>query len=79
MIYTKIKFLGWIIKNYEMGAPGSPAPISLWSEYSSSNWFHSNATNSWHLFNTNCNTNNTNMDLIHFHSKNNIQMSFQKS
>ena len=57
------------------GAPGGPAPISLRSEYSSSNQFHSNIPNSRNLFNTN----NTNMNLIHFHSKNNIKMRFPKS
>ena len=44
-------FLGWII-NF-LGKEG-PTPIYLQSEYSSSNWFHSNTPNSRHLFNTNC-------------------------
>ena len=48
-----------------------PTPISLRSEYSSSNWFHSNTPNSRHLF-------NTNMHLIHFHSTNIIKMHFPK-
>ena len=48
-------FLGWIIKILRNGVPRGPAPIpiSLRSEYSSSNWFHSNTSNSRHLFNTN--------------------------
>ena len=45
-------FLGWIIKNLQ--GPGCPTPISLWTEYSSFNWFHSNTPTSRHLFNTNC-------------------------
>ena len=32
-------FPGWIIKNLQKGAPGVPSPISLQSEYSSSNLF----------------------------------------
>ena len=51
------------------------APISLQSEYSSSNWFHSNTHNFRCLFNTN----NTNMYLIHYHSKNIIKKYFPKS
>ena len=70
--YMKQFFLGWIIKIYEREAQGGPSPISLQSEYSSSNWFHSNTLNSRHLF-------NTNMHLIHFHSKTHIQMRFPKS
>ena len=61
--------LGWIIK---ILWKGGLAPISLRSEYSSSNWFHSNSPNSRHLF-------NRNMYLLHFHSKNNIKMHFPKS
>ena len=45
---------------------------SLRSEYSTSNWFHSNTLNSMHLF-------NTNMYLIHFHSKHIINICFPKS
>ena len=55
---------------------GGPAPISLRSEYSSSNWFHSNTPNSRHFL---IQIVNTNMYLIHFHSKNNITMLFPKS
>ena len=39
---------------YEKRAQGGPTPISLQSEYSSSNWFHNNTPNSRHLFNANC-------------------------
>ena len=63
-------FLGWIIKKLGKGGPRG-APISLRSEYGSSNWFHCNTPNSRHLF-------NTNMCLIHFHSKNIIKMHFPK-
>ena len=45
------KLFGWIIKILRTGAPGSPAPISLRSEYSSSNWFHRNSLNSRYLLN----------------------------
>ena len=48
------KIVGWIIKILWKGAQGGPTPISLQSEYISSNWFHSNTHNSRHLFNTNC-------------------------
>ena len=74
----KKKFLGLIIKILWKGwsqGPGSPDPISLRSEYSSSNWFHSNTPKSRYLFNTN----NTNVYLIDFHNKNNIQMRFPKN
>ena len=30
--WFKKKSVGWIIRNYEKGAPGGPAPISLRSE-----------------------------------------------
>ena len=51
--YFKICFLGWIIKILRKGGHKG-APISLRSEYSSSDWFHTNTPNSRHLFNTNC-------------------------
>ena len=47
-------FRGWIINFFWKGAPGGPTPISFQSEYSSSNWFHSNTLNPSPLFNTNC-------------------------
>ena len=56
-------------KKFMKRGPGGPAPISLRSEHSSSNWFHSNTPNSTQVF-------NTNMYLIHFHSKNIIKMRF---
>ena len=62
-------FLRWITKIF---GKGGPTPISLRSEFSSSNWFHSNTRNSRHVF-------NTNVYLIHFHSKNNIKICFPKS
>ena len=65
-----IFFLGLIIIFLWKWGPRSP--FSLRSEYSSSNWFHSSTPNSMHLF-------NTNMYLIHFHSKNIIKMHFPKS
>ena len=55
----------------------SQARISLWSEYSSSNWFHSNTPGIFLI--QIVNTNNTNVYLINFHSKNNIKMRFLKS
>ena len=42
--------LGWIITIYLKG----PAAIPSWSEYSNSNWFHSNTPNLRHIFNANC-------------------------
>ena len=74
----KKNFLRWIIKSLQKGA-GGPAPISLRSEHSISHWFHTNTPNSRHLFIQIVNTNNTNVYLIHFHSKNNIQMCFPQS
>ena len=61
--YTKIKFyiiLIYIffprmnIKKLQKEAQGGTTPISLWIEYSGSNWFHSNTPNSMYLFNVNC-------------------------
>ena len=73
-VWCTIFFLNMNKKNYEKGAPGGPTPISLWSEYSSSNWFHSNTPNSRHLL-----IQMIQMDLIHFHSKNIIKIGFPKS
>ena len=73
--FDSIFVLLWWIIILQKGGSRGPSAISLRSEYSSSNWFHCNTPGYRHLFNTN----NTNMYLIHFHSKNIIKTSFPKS
>ena len=84
--YSTIHFLFIIQKNRKSNRAWpilKSNSTSLWfkffflgrSEYSSSNWFHNNTPNSRHVFNTN----NTNMYLIHFHSKNIIKMPFPQN
>ena len=58
--------LRWIIKNYNKGAPGVPAPISIWSEYSSLIDFIAILLTPGIFLIQIVDTNNTNMYLIHF-------------
>ena len=73
----KKKFLGWIIKFYEKGGPVGLATISLMSVEVLIDFIAMLLTQGISLKQI-VNTNNTNMYLIHFYSKNDIQMCFQK-
>ena len=63
-------------KKIRKGGPRGPSPISLRSKYSSSNWFHSNTSNSRHIFNTNSYDKYV---FNYFYSENNIKLRFLKS